>query len=815
MRRLLLSALLTALPCFADSPQSLAIFPDTVTLLGPQASQQLVVQATLASGYENDVTSQATITAANPSVVKVDNGVLRPLSDGSTKVQAELSGVKTAITVEVRDFLKPFVPSFLNDVQPVLTKAGCNSGACHGSEAGKNGFKLSLRGYDPEFDHAMLTRQANGRRVARWAPERSLMLRKPTLTLPHQGGKRFAADSPEFRILAEWIANGAQAPTASEPVIESLSVFPEQAWLTPGAEQQILVQANYSDGAKRDVTRRVKFSSTDSGVATVNDLGHVKMQGSGEAAITVWYSSKVVFARVGVAFDHEIDPKVYSEAPQTNYIDELVLEKLQALHIEPSQGISDQEFLRRAYLDAMGVLPMPDEVERFAASTAPDKREKLIEAILEREEFVDYWAYKWSDLLLVSSRDLAPSAMWSYYRWIRDSVEKNKPWDRFVREILTSTGNSRQNGALNYYQLHRNTIDLAENVTLAFMGLRITCARCHNHPLEKWTQNDYYQFANLLSRISQKNGTEPGDVVVYRSPAGEINHPKLGKPLPPRPLDGEPLDLTGEKDRRRHLADWLTSPDNPAFARAVVNKIWANFMGRGVVDPVDDMRATNPASNEKLLAALTEDFVEHGFDVKHLVRRIMNSATYQRSSRTNETNANDDKYYSHYIVRRLPAEVVLDAISQVARVPTRFSGYPEGTRALQLPDTQVNSFFLEVFGRPPRINVDAAEREHAPTIKQALHVINGDTLNEMLRADDGAIDMFLKLGLSNKKILEHLYLSALSRYPTGRENEALLDVLEEAERETSADPLERDHRRKPLEDLMWAMLTGKEFLFNH
>ncbi len=814
--RCVLVLALLALPCFAEPPRSLVILPGDVVLSGPQDSRQLVVQATLASGYENDVTSKAKITSADPSVVTVDDeGMLRPASNGRAKVEAEISGVKAAVTVEVRDFDKPFVPSFLNDVQPVLTKGGCNSGACHGSEAGKNGFKLSLRGYDPEFDHAALTRQANGRRVARWAPERSLMLRKPTLMLPHQGGKRFAVDSPEFRVLSEWIANGAPAPLASDTVIESLSVFPEQAWLTPGAEQQILVQANYSDGSSRDVTRWVKFSSTDSGVATVNDLGQVKMQGAGQAAITVWYSSKVVFARVGVAFDHKIDAAVYAEAPKNNYIDGLVLEKLEALHIGPSGGVSDSQFLRRAYLDAMGVLPTPDEAERLAASKAPDKRRKLIETILEREEFVDYWAYKWSDLLLVSSRDLAPSAMWSYYRWIRDSVEKNKPWDRFVHEILTATGNSRHNGALNYYQLHRNPIDLAENVTLAFMGLRITCARCHNHPLEKWTQNDYYQFANLVSRISQKNGAEPGDVVVYRSPAGEINHPKLGKPLPPRPLDGEPLDLDSEKDRRRHLADWLTAPDNAAFSRAVVNKIWANFMGRGVVDPVDDMRETNPASNEKLLAALSDDFVEHRYDVKHLVRRIMNSATYQRSSRTNETNANDDKYYSHYIVRRLPAEVVLDAISQVARVPTQFSGYPEGTRALQLPDTQVNSFFLEVFGRPPRINVDAAEREHAPTIKQALHVINGDTLNQMLRADDGAIDMFLKLGLSDRKILDHLYLSALSRYPTEREGETLLGVLEEAERETAADPLERDPRRKPLEDLMWALLTGKEFLFNH
>jgi hypothetical protein len=347
------------------------------------------------------------------------------------------------------------------------------------------------------------------------------------------------------------------------------------------------------------------------------------------------------------------------------------------------------------------------------------------------------------------------------------------------------------------------------------MGLRITCARCHNHPLEKWTQTDYYQFANLLSRVSEKDGAEPGDVVVYTSAGGDLNHPRLGKPLPPKPLDGDALPLDSNADRRRYLADWLTSPGNPYFARAIVNKVWANFMGRGLVDPVDDMRSTNPASNDQLLSALTKDFIAHHFDVNYLIRQIMSSATYQLSSQANETNAGDDMYYSHYIVRRLPAEVVLDAITQIVRVPTRFQGYPEGVRALQLPDTQVNSYFLTVFGRPPRINADAAEREHAPTIKQALHVINGETLNQMLRADDNAIDMYTKLGLSNGRVLEHLYLSAFSRYPTTAEKKALGDALVQAEEQTAENPLERDPRRKPLEDLMWALLTSKEFLFNH
>jgi len=799
----------------AAEPVSLQILPGDVLLSGSQASQRIVVQATLDNGYQKDVTAEASLRVGDPRIARIEDSILKPAGDGATQLTAEVGNVRASVAIKTTDTGKAIVPSFVNDVEPVLTKAGCNSGACHGAEAGKNGFKLSLRGYDAAFDHAVLTRDAGGRRVSRLEPAQSLMLLKPTLAVVHQGGRRFAVDSPEYRTLVDWIAHGAPTPRDGEPHIVEVAVYPEQSWLTPGAGQQVLVEARYSDGTKRDVTRGAKYSSTNSGVATVDDYGRVQMQGPGEAAVTVWYASKVMFARLGVPYPREIDPKVYTQAPRYNYIDELVLEKLQALHIAPSELAEDATFIRRAYLDAMGVLPTPDEVERFLADSSAGKRARLIDRILAREEFVDYWAYQWSDLLLVSSRALRPAAMWSFYRWIRESVAKNAPWDQFVREMLVSSGNTRQNGALNYFQLHKNPIELSENVTQAFLGLRITCARCHNHPLEKWTQNDYYQFANLLSRVSQKDGVEGGDVAVYTSAAGDVNHPRLAKPLPPKPLDGEPIALDAEKDRRMHLAEWLTSPGNPYFARAVVNKIWANFLGRGLVDPVDDMRATNPASNEKLLGALSKDFVEHHFDVKYLIRRIMSSATYQLSSRANEGNAGDEVYYSHYIVRRLPAEVVLDAITQVVRVPTRFRGYPEGTRALQLPDTQVNSYFLTVFGRPPRINADAAEREHAPTIKQALHVINGETLNEMLRAEDNAIDMYVKLGFSNDRVLEHLYLSAFSRYPSQEEKARLTEALVEAEAQTAADPLERDPRRKPLEDLMWALLTGKEFLFNH
>ncbi len=705
-------------------------------------------------------------------------------------------------------------PSFVNDVQPVLTKTGCNQGACHGAEAGKAGFKLSLRGFDHDADWKALTREALGRRVNRLEPARSLMLLKPTMALAHKGGRRFGVDSEEYRILVDWIAYGAPGPLAGEKRVERIEVEPAEAQLAPDAEQQVEVTAVYSDGSRRDVTRWAKFNSTNSGTATVDDTGLVKMQGPGEAAITVWYASKVVFARLAAPYAHDIADDVYTSAERNNYIDDLVLEKLQTLRIAPSEMAADGEFLRRAYIDTIGMLPTPDEVEEFLADDSANKRAELVDELLAREEFVDYWAYQWSDLLLVSSRKLPDEAMWSFYRWIRERVEKNTAWDVFVREILTATGDSRENGALNYYQLHKNTIELAENVTQAFMGLRLTCARCHNHPLEKWTQDDYYQFANLVARVGQKDGEERGDVVVYDNPYGDIEHPRLGRALPPKPLDGTAL-RPDEDGRREALASWVTAPENPYFARAIVNKVWANFMGRGLVDPVDDMRTANPASNEKLMQALVDELVSSGFDLRQLMRSILSSAAYQRSSKTNETNADDEVYYSHYIPRRMPAEVALDAVTQVTRVPTRFEGLPEGTRAIELPDTEVRSYFLDVFGRPPRINVDAAEREHAPTIKQALHVINGDTLNEMLSEDGNAIDMYLRLGLSNAKILDHLYLSALARYPSEREKQALLPALERAQREAARNPLERDPRRKPLEDLMWAMLTGKEFLFNH
>jgi hypothetical protein len=705
--------------------------------------------------------------------------------------------------------------SFRNHVIPVLTKMGCNQGACHGALAGKNGFKLTLRGYDPEVDYDTLVRQSVGRRVSLADPSSSLILRKATFALPHGGGKRFGVDSLEYKIIAGWIANGAPGPRSDDPVVSAIEVEPKSAVLTLGAQQQLKVRARYSDGRVDDVTRWVKYSSSNEGVALVDDNGLVKMTGHGEAAVTLWYSSRVLYSRVAVPYANQISSDAYSSFQLANYIDELALAKWKSLKLTPSAPASDAAFLRRAYLDAAGILPSAEEVEVFLADRSPDKRAKAIDRILEREEYADYWAYKYSDLLLVSSRKLRPNAMWAFYNWIRDSVKQNKPWDKFAWEIFTSSGSSRENGALNYFVLHKDTVDLAENVTQAFLGQRLTCARCHNHPLEKWTQQQYYRFANLFARVGQKNGDRPGETVVYAKAAGEINHPRLLRPLPPTPLDGDPIALESPEDRRLHFARWLTAKDNDYFVRNIVNRVWGNFMGRGLVHPVDDVRATNPASNEELFNAVCKDFVAGGFDVKRLIRTIMNSATYQLSSEPNATNGSDNVYYSKYIVKRLPGEVILDAMSQVTGVPTAFSGYAPGTRAMQLPDVRVMSRFLSVFGRPERIICDAAERSSDPSISQALHVINGDTLNRKLNDPNGYATLFLRLGLSDTRILDQVYLSAFSRYPNEEERRSVGEMLAKARASGTTPEAAKEARRQGLEDMMWALLTSKEFLFSH
>lgn len=697
----------------------------------------------------------------------------------------------------------PDSPSFRNDVLPVLSKAGCNSGPCHGALAGKNGFRLSLRGYDPVTDYFSLTREALGRRLVKMAPARSLILLKPTLTLPHGGGKRFDVDSPEYRVIADWIAAGAPAPKPGDPVIENIEVDPDKIVLhTPGDTVRISVRARFSDGSVRDVTRQTKFSSTNEGVVEVGDRGLVTAKGHGEGAVSVWYSSKVAFSRVTVPHERQLGPEVFGQSPRNNWVDDLVLAKLSELRIPPSPLCDDNTFIRRVYLDTLGVLPSRQDLSRFLGDTRGDRRARLIDSVLDRPEYVDYWAYKWSDLLLVSSRKLERAAMWSYYAWIRNGVAENRPWDRFIEDLVTATGSNLENGAVNYWLIHQQPQEITENLSQAFLGISLTCARCHNHPLEKWTQDQYYGMANLVSRVRLKNGQAAGEVTLVPRPVGEVSHPRLGRPMPPQPLDGEALALDDPADRRRHLARWLVGSEH--FARSLVNRVWAHFFGRGVVDPEDDLRATNPASNEALLSALTRDFMDNGHDVKRLIRTILNSATYQLSSTGVPANRDDEEYFSHHRSRRLPAEVVLDAMSQVTEIPEEFKGYPLGTRALQLPETQVESYFLDSFGRPPRLTSGADERKGDANVAQVLHLINGGTLNRKLRAEGGAVDRLLELELSAAELVERVYESALSRRPSRPEVDRLISALD----------LEQASR-EGVEDLFWAVLTSKEFLFTH
>jgi Protein of unknown function (DUF1553)/Protein of unknown function (DUF1549)/Bacterial Ig-like domain (group 2) len=802
--------MLALLLASATHAQTLSLLPSETTLSNPNALQQLIAEA-IVSGHQEDWTRTAEWSSSDPKIATVDKeGVVHPIADGDTRITARAHNISATATVHVTASHAPFTWSFRNHVIPVMTKMGCNQGACHGALAGKNGFKLTLRGYDPDTDYDTLTRQSVGRRVSLADPTASLILMKPSFAIPHGGGKRFAKGSLEYRVIEEWIAAGAPPPAAADPQIRNLEVFPASAVLAPNAEQQLAVRARYSDGHTEDVTRWVKYTSTNEGAATVDDFGRVKMTGAGEAAITLWYSSRVMYARLSVPFANQITADAYTAFPRRNFIDDLVLAKLRDLHLAPSKLADDATFLRRAALDATGVLPTSEEVETFLADPAPDKRTKLIDRLLAKDEFVDYWSYKWSDLFLVSSRRLNSIAMWAFYDWIRESVKQNKPWNQFAADIFLSSGSTRQNGALNYFVLHKDPIEVSENATQAFLGQRITCARCHNHPLEKWTQTQYYQMANLFARIGVKNGAAPGENIVYAKLSGDVLHPRLARALPPAPLDAAPIPIDSPQDRRAVFARWLTSPENAMFARTVVNRVWANFMGRGIVDPVDDLRATNPASNEELLSALSKDFTDHGYDVRRLIRTIMDSAVYQLSSEANSTNQSDNIYYSKHIVRRLNAEVILDAMSQVTGAPTAFSGYPAGTRALQLPDTQIKSEFLTSFGRPARNICDAAERSADPTVAQALHVINGDTLNKKLSTPDGTIALFLKLGFSDRRIVEYIYLSAFSRYPTDPEKQSLLTALDQAKLTKTPDA-----HKQALEDMVWAMLTSKEFLFNH
>src|SRR5262245_25942398 len=823
-RTLSITALtLFGLPGARAAAAELKILPADVALTGPHASQRLAVLSATGGRIDGDVTEKVKFTSSNPAVAKVDgDGTVRAAGDGEAVITATDGKGEATAKVRVAKAKEPAAWSFRNHVIPLMTKVGCNSGACHGALAGKGGLKLSLRGYAAPEDYFVLTRQALGRRVNKLEPAQSLLLRKPTLTVPHGGGLRLEPGTFDYQVLAEWIASGAPGPRPDDARVERLEVFPPDAVLKPKDTLQVVVRAWYSDGTAQDVTRWAKFSSSEDLVATGDEEGKVKVAGHGEAAVSVWFSNLVAACRISSPLPNDVPAEVYAKAPRHNFIDELVLKKLQALRIPPSGPCTDHEFIRRAYLDAAGNLPTPEEVQKFVADTRPDRRARLIDALLERSEYVDYWSYKWSDLLLISSRKLPQPAVWAFYQFVRQGVADNKPWDRFAREVLTARGSNLQNGAANYFVLHKDVTDLTETTSVTFMGMSITCCRCHNHPLEKWTQDQYWGMANLFSRVGLKNGDRPGEVAVQSLPEGDVPHLRRGVAMPPAPLDGMPPPADSPGDRRQYFAEWLTAKNNPFFAKALVNRVWRNFMGRGLVEAEDDLRQTNPPSNPELLDALAKDFVKNGHDVKRLIRTVMNSAAYQRTSDPLPGNKADDRFYSRYLIRRLPAEVVLDGYAYVTGVPLTFNevslgvtggtektaAYPRGTRALQLPDALVISQFLDAFGRPERIQTCSCERMDDATVGQALHLNNGKTLNELLRGKGSRVQAWLKEKVSDADAVRRVFHLALCREPTAAELKRFTALMAEGARDAQTT------RRELLEDVFWAVLTGREFLFN-
>jgi hypothetical protein len=790
----------------ARAADTIAVLPTEIALTGPEAWQQLLVEHNRNGQFVGQVAAETSLASSNPQVVTVESGVLHPKANGEATISATTDGITATAHVVVTDMHKPFEWSFRNHVESVFAKTGCNSGACHGALAGKNGFKLSLRGYDPEGDFTTLTRQARGRRMVPTDPGRSLLLTKPSGAVPHKGGLRFSPDSLEYRVLSEWIAVGAPGPQASDPRVERIEVLPAGVVLKPGDKQQFLVRAYFTDGHQEDVTRWVKFTSANESVAQIDDTGLVSVVGHGEGVLTAWYASRVAVSSVSAPYEKPIAADVFASAPRRNFIDERVLAKLASLNIPPSPRAEDSEFLRRAYVDTIGVLPTADETRAFLADNATDKRDKLIESLLARPEFIDYWAYKWSDLLLVNGDKLRTPALWSYYTWIRNQVEANTPWDEFVRQIVTAKGSTLENGASNYYILHGDPLDLAETTSVAFLGMSINCARCHNHPLEKWTNSQYFAFANLFARVRTKSMPGEGNLIVYHDSSGELIQPLTGKPQPPAPLDGTALTNASTEDRRLALADWLVSPENPYFSRSITNRVWANFFGVGLVEKVDDMRLTNPASNEQLLVAAARHLVDSRYDLKALMRTILQSNTYQRASRPLPENTGDERFYSHYYPKRLMAEVLLDAMSQVSGSATEFAGYPAGWRAMQLPDSNVASYFLKAFGRPERITTCECERNAEPSVVQVLHIANGSSLNDKLQSPTNGISKLLSENTADDKLLEGLFLAALSRYPTDAEKAKILPELAAT---SAAD------KRQAVEDLYWSVLSSTEFLFNH
>lgn len=776
------------------------------TLIGPEARLQVVVTARLADGQVVDWTGSAQYSAAPEGLVSVaPDGLVTPLKDGTATITASAGSATATVPVTVKNFTDPPLINFPNQITPIFTKLTCNSGGCHGKSGGQNGFRLSLLGFEPGDDYEYLVKESLGRRLFPAAPEHSLLLMKGVAAVPHGGGDKLKKDSHEYRLLVRWITQGMPYGSEDAAVVTGISVFPRHRVMAPDGRQQLMVIAHYSDGTSENVTRTARYEPNDKLMAEVNETGRVRMLGTpGEVAIMIRYQDRVAVAEATVPLGAEV-----KDLPEArNLVDEHVFAKLKKLGLPPSGPADDATFLRRVSIDVTGRLPAPEVARKFLADADPAKRDKAIERLLESEAYADYFANKWSSILRNRrDKDTYASGNFAFHQWIRASMDQNVPYDRFVREILTASGEISEHPAVAWYRQVSKDFEQVEDVAQLFLGVRIQCARCHHHPFEKWSRRDYYGMAAFFSRVGRKDGLSPDEQRIFhqRGVAGSKD-PKTGAALKPTGLGDQPLDLTPDQDPRLALADWLTKPSNPFFARTLVNRYWKHFFGRGIVDPEDDMRDTNPASNKELLDGLTKKFIESGYDLKELIRTICRSTSYQLSSLPNPQNATDRQSFSRYYPRRLNAEVLLDAIDQMNGSTTAFTGLPAGSRAIQIPDHGgVNSYFLTVFGKPGGASACECERSVDASLAQSLHLLNSPDIHGKM-SGGVAKELSGDMKRTDAEKVQDLYYRAFGRPASEHEMKYATTHIEK---------FQVKERPAAYEDIVWALINTKEFLFNH
>ena len=787
-------------------PGVLTVHPSSVRLTHPLRQQSVLVGLKDSEGYDHDVTDRAKYASEDEAVVAVDaQGWIRPVKNGRTFIRVRDGGHEARVSVEVS--LPEVAPrmSFREDVMPVLSKGTCNMGACHGYSLGKNGFKLSLRGADAEKDFPALTDEFGERRLNRHQPEASLLLLKGTGEIPHEGGVKLDKGSEMYGRLLRWISEGTRDDDPKMRRLESVMMYPSKVTARTGGLHRFQVTAKYSDGTLRDVTRDSIFTVNTERVARADENGVVVVTELGESAIIARYENLFAVSELIVLPpDKGFRP---TPIPEGSAVDRHVIAKLNDLRIRPSEIVDDVGFLRRVSIDLIGVQPTPAEIEAFVKDAATDKRERMVDGLMRRGEFVDWWTLKWGDLLQNSRNTASDPAVYAFREWIRASVAMNVPMDRFVQEILTARGGFADSPTSAYFAVSKDTDDTLQRATQVFCGVRMLCARCHPHPFENWTQTDYYGLHSFFNQVTTKAdarqaGATNAKAVTVNLKAGYSTNPRTKRSEPPRYLGGGEAMVKEGADRRVDYVKWLTAKENPHFARSLVNRFWSYFFHRGIIDPVDDLRATSPPINPALLNALTADFIEHGFDLRRLMRVIVTSQTYQRSSVPNETNGHDDANFSRAIPRRIPAEALLDSLVQATGVKENFGGVPAGFTAAQLPDGNVQSSFLSLFGKPQRMEACECERDTGTNMLQALHFINGPSILSRVSNPAGRPALLVKDKVSEEQAVEQLYLWSLARRPT------------EAERETGVGFIRGygDKRAEAFQDLMWALLNSRDFM---